>query len=459
MSIRRKAKTRFFVQIDRTALRNASLSLKAKGLLAVMMSTPEDWQFHMIWLEKQSRDGRESHQSAMKELEHNGYVVRTRAQNEKGKFVGWDYVVDDEVDEAVAISRKSPTDGFPVNRRNRQSGKPSDGKPATREREITESDLKKREEEKEGPSSAGESEAAKAPPLPGPFSTALEEISSSSLSPAALEAPDQAQSEAGNDAAPAQQASTKREGQSPNGEAAPLDAFTEEDLDDLLPLETGNDQAPQEVPGGAAAEVAASGGESRPLPARVLEFAPVPAPELESRLPALPASEPHQLLVNLLGEKDLLMMLGEKTRSGGLPRERWTLLHLAEIQAVETVATAEHTTTGTSLRTLIARGLDRLIGSPWTGQKKPAATSAPAIGGHSLEPAKKPELEVEVVQEGKLLPGAQYRRKADGVPVELVKTERVKNKFGDGEKWLLSDGSLVGAMDLVLKFEFVGRSA
>ena len=461
MSIRRKTKTRFFVQIDRTALRNAALSLKAKGLLAVMMSTPEDWQFHMTWLEHQSRDGREAHQSAMKELERSGYVVRTRAQNEKGKFVGWDYIVDDEVDEAVAVSPKPPTDGFPVNRGNRRTGKPSDGKPATRERELKESDPRKREEEKEISSRARTSEAAEAPPMPGPFSAALEKISSSSFSPAAQEHPDQAQLEVGDNAAPGQQASTKREGQSPNGEALPSFAFTEEDLDDLLPLENGNEQAPQDVPGAAggpaAAIVAPSGADFGLLPARVLEFAPVPASALESRLPALPASAPHQLLGELLGREDLPTMLKEKTRSGGLPRERWLHLSLDEVRAVEQVALAEHAATGTPLRTLVARGLDRLIGSPWTGQKKPV-TGAPVIGGHSLEAAKKPAPEPEAPEEGKLKPGAQYRRKADGAVVELVRTERVKNKSGDGEKWVLSSGDQVGALDLVLKFEFVGRA-
>ena len=53
---------------------------------------------------------------------------------------------------------------------------------------------------------------------------------------------------------------------------------------------------------------------------------------------------------------------------------------------------------------------------------------------------------------------AQHRRKSDSTVVELVKTERVKNKFGDGEKWLLSDGTLIGGMDLMLKSEFVGRA-
>ncbi|WP_216325980.1 FUSC family protein [Deinococcus aestuarii] len=95
MSIRRRKKTRAFTQINNDALRNPALSLKAKGLLAVMMSCPEDWQFYMNWLQQQSRDGKEAHQSAMKELQQHGYVVRQRGNGEDGRLE-WEYLVDDE---------------------------------------------------------------------------------------------------------------------------------------------------------------------------------------------------------------------------------------------------------------------------------------------------------------------------------------------------------------------------
>lgn len=148
MSIRRRKKTKAFTQINNAALRNVSLTLKAKGLLAIMMSCPEDWKFYMDWLQQQSADGREAHQSAMKELERHGYVVREKTKGKGGKFSGWDYVVDDEPMTEVTVTG-SPTNGKAVSRsitderENRQSGKPSDGKPATTNMELTKNEFNK----------------------------------------------------------------------------------------------------------------------------------------------------------------------------------------------------------------------------------------------------------------------------------------------------------------------------
>ncbi|MCD0167161.1 hypothetical protein IHN58_16045, partial [Deinococcus sp. 12RED42] len=164
MSIRRRKKTRAFTQIDNAALRNPALSLKAKGLLAVMMSCPEDWQFYMDWLQQQSSDGRESHQTAMKELERRGYVVREKVQGKGGKFSGWEYLVDDEPLQASSDA-ESPKNGKAVsrqttdNRENRQSVLPSDGFPATTNTDSTNIDLTKKE-------SSSESATSTAPAAP-----------------------------------------------------------------------------------------------------------------------------------------------------------------------------------------------------------------------------------------------------------------------------------------------------
>jgi len=310
---------------------------------------------------------------------------------------------------------------------------------------------------------ASEAEAGATTSGPAAAPAHAQGTSSSSFSPAAQQPPEHTRPEAGNGAAPGQQVRAEVEQRwSPDGEASPLVVLKAKMRDDRPLRENVHGPAPQDVPGAAGgaatSEVPPRGPWLPLLPASVLEFAPVPTTELESRLPGLPGSEAYRQLEALLGRDDLPTLLGEKTRSSGIPRERWLRLSLDEVQAVETVAVQEHAATKTSLRTLLIRGLDRLIGSPWTGQKKPAASAA-VSGGRALEPARKPVPEPEFHAEGKLLPGAQYRRKSDGAVVELLRTERVKNKSGDGEKWVLSDSSLVGALDLVLKFEFVGRPA
>jgi len=64
--------------------KNKSLSLKAKGLLSLMLSLPDDWNYNMQGLASLSRDGIDSVRSAIKELEHHGYVQRNIVRNEYG---------------------------------------------------------------------------------------------------------------------------------------------------------------------------------------------------------------------------------------------------------------------------------------------------------------------------------------------------------------------------------------
>ena len=64
----------------------------------------------------------------------------------------------------------------------------------------------------------------------------------------------------------------------------------------------------------------------------------------------------------------------------------------------------------------------------------------------------------EAPSEGKYEPGARYRPKAGGAEVELVGLETVKSKItGGGARYRLSDGQVLGMLELISKFEFVGR--
>lgn len=53
--------------------KNKNLTLKAKGLLSLMLSLPDDWNYNMQGLATLSRDGIDSVRSAIKELERNEY--------------------------------------------------------------------------------------------------------------------------------------------------------------------------------------------------------------------------------------------------------------------------------------------------------------------------------------------------------------------------------------------------
>lgn len=86
-------KTNNYTVICNHVFRNNRLSWKAKGILAEMLSMPDDWQFSTQELIRRAKDGRDAVYSAIKELEGAGYLKRERATNEKGQFIGYDYNV------------------------------------------------------------------------------------------------------------------------------------------------------------------------------------------------------------------------------------------------------------------------------------------------------------------------------------------------------------------------------
>jgi hypothetical protein len=67
------------------------MSLKAKGLLSLMLSLPDDWDYSIAGLATLSKDGKDSIMSALGELEKFGYLERTRLTNDKGQFAGVEY--------------------------------------------------------------------------------------------------------------------------------------------------------------------------------------------------------------------------------------------------------------------------------------------------------------------------------------------------------------------------------
>lgn len=84
-------KTKDYTVMSRSHLRDKELSLKAKGLMSLMLSLPEDWDYSVKGLATLSKDGRESIIGTIKELEERGYLVRTQIKNSSGRFVGYDY--------------------------------------------------------------------------------------------------------------------------------------------------------------------------------------------------------------------------------------------------------------------------------------------------------------------------------------------------------------------------------
>lgn len=86
-----------YVQIDKRPLERDDLSFKAKGLLAYLLSRPDDWTVRLTQLETVSTDGASSVRSAIKELREKGYcqVKLIREKDESGKYLlsGSEYII------------------------------------------------------------------------------------------------------------------------------------------------------------------------------------------------------------------------------------------------------------------------------------------------------------------------------------------------------------------------------
>ena len=90
--IKREKRSTPFVQIDKRPLQNKELSWKAKGILAYILSLPDNWQLYLNELKEHATDGRDSTSSGFKELIEAGYIVKSRIRK-AGQFKGFDYIV------------------------------------------------------------------------------------------------------------------------------------------------------------------------------------------------------------------------------------------------------------------------------------------------------------------------------------------------------------------------------
>jgi DnaD/phage-associated family protein len=92
--IRAKRKTNFTI-ISNVGMNDERLSFKAKGLLAYLLTKPDDWRVNERHLETVGPDGVTAVRAALKELELCGYLQRDRERDDQGLFV-WTSIVYDE---------------------------------------------------------------------------------------------------------------------------------------------------------------------------------------------------------------------------------------------------------------------------------------------------------------------------------------------------------------------------
>ncbi len=93
MAIFRVHKTRDYTVMSNHHLKNKELSLKAKGLLSLILSLPDDWNYTTRGLAAICKEGVDSISGALKELEQAGYIVRRRLRDDKGRITDTEYAI------------------------------------------------------------------------------------------------------------------------------------------------------------------------------------------------------------------------------------------------------------------------------------------------------------------------------------------------------------------------------
>ena len=111
MAVFRIEKTRDYTVMSNHHLRNTNLSLKAKGLLSLMLSLPENWDYTTKGLARICKDGVDSICAGVRELEEQGYVIRERVRNPNGQLGAIEYTI---LEQPRPPERENPVQANPV---------------------------------------------------------------------------------------------------------------------------------------------------------------------------------------------------------------------------------------------------------------------------------------------------------------------------------------------------------
>ena len=121
MSVIRVNKTKNYSVMSNFHFKEKKMSLKAKGLLSMMLSLPDTWNYSVSGLVALSKDGKDSVMSALTELEKFGYLIRTRQTNEKGQFSGIEYHIYEEPQQENPIAANPILDNENAGKQNAEN--------------------------------------------------------------------------------------------------------------------------------------------------------------------------------------------------------------------------------------------------------------------------------------------------------------------------------------------------
>lgn len=108
MAVFRVQRTRDYTVMSNYHLRDQNLTLKAKGLLSMMLSLPDEWNYTTRGLAAICKEGVDAIGSALKELENNGYIVRHQLRGANGRISDTEYIIYEQPHKAETPDTDSP---------------------------------------------------------------------------------------------------------------------------------------------------------------------------------------------------------------------------------------------------------------------------------------------------------------------------------------------------------------
>ena len=93
MAVFRVQKTQNYTIMSNYHLNDKALSLKAKGLLSLMLSLPDSWDYTTRGLASICKEGVDGIRATVRELENAGYIIRRRVRDQSGQVRSMEYTV------------------------------------------------------------------------------------------------------------------------------------------------------------------------------------------------------------------------------------------------------------------------------------------------------------------------------------------------------------------------------
>lgn len=93
MAVFRVERTRDYTVMCNHHLKDSNLSLKAKGLLSMMLSLPDEWNYTTRGLAAICKEGVDAIGKTLKELELAGYIIRRQLRGKDGRISDTEYTI------------------------------------------------------------------------------------------------------------------------------------------------------------------------------------------------------------------------------------------------------------------------------------------------------------------------------------------------------------------------------